>query len=120
MKRLFICDDCGHVMEEKEMEDVGELDADFLYAGAIIPSGRCPKIAEETGEPCLAGCYPLMLDLANHKVLKAIHAMWDALSTYVEDPDFQGNEDNRKAGVKAIAKMQKALPITLHDDGVTR
>ena len=112
MKLLFKCDNCNHVMEKKQMEDVGELDADMLYPGAIIPSGRCPK------KDCGAGCYPLVLDLTSRKVLKAIHAVWDALSDFVEEPAIPGNTHMQKAGVKAIAKLQKALPVALHE--VTR
>ena len=111
MKRLFKCDDCGLVMPEKAMEDVGDLDVDFLYPGAIIPSGRCPK-----GE-CGAGCYPLLLDLANRKVLKAIQAAWDALSDMVEEPigPRKSSGELEKACSKAIEKLSKAIHTDLHN-----
>ncbi|MEO6067919.1 MAG: hypothetical protein ABIQ41_08070 [Gemmatimonadales bacterium] len=94
-----------------ELED--DLGSDYLYPGALIPHGRCPK------KDCGAGCFPLVLELANLKVLGAIYAMWDALSNIVEEPlmgDRYDAEAFHKAGVKAIAKMQRALPTYLHEE----
>ena len=112
MKLLFKCDNCDHIMPKKDMEDVGEMDADMLTPGSILPSGRCPK------PDCGAGCYPLVLDLASRKVLKAIHSVWDALSAIIEEEPVGKRipvDELHKNALKAIKKLRKALPVALHN-----